>query len=231
METVVTIILLLVGFCLLLKLTFHRWIGVAVTAVVAALFVGLSQEAAITQSRSQIEDWLSQPDLMLDASVLLTVDVAAQLAFCVLTVKEVSGGEGLSRVERCLRGGLLWFPGLLIFPALFVMLVALIFSMPGSDFAMVAIVTACGVAMLCLLAAWGLRRVMDEAETRLELMFLLNALIAILGVVATVNGRTAVAGVSAVDWLALAGVLSILAAGLAAGLLLYRRKLKKSSTL
>lgn len=226
METVVTLILLLVGFSFALKLTFHRWMGVAVIAVVAALFVGLSWEAAIMQSRTQIEDWLSQPDLMLDTSVLLTVDVAAQLVFCIVTAKKESGGT-LSKIERCLREVFLWFPGLLIFPALFVMLVALIFSMPGCDFCTVAWATAGGVAVLCPLAVCGLRIIMDEAETRLELMFLLNALIAILGVVATVNGRTAVAGVSEVDWGALAGVSGILVAGLAVGLLLYRRKMNK----
>lgn len=226
METVVTIILLLVGFSFILKLTFHRWPGIAVAAVVAALFVGLSWETAIMQSRSQIEDWLSQPDLMLDTSVLLTVDVAVQLAFCVLTAKKESGG-GLSRTERCLRAVLLWFPGLLIFPALFVALVAVIFSMPGGDFATVAWLSAAVVAAVCPLAAWGLRAVMDEVETRLELLFLLNSLIAVLGVVATVNGRAAVAGVSRVDWAALSGVLAILAAGIAAGLILYRRKIKK----
>lgn len=223
METVVTIILLLVGFSFILKLTFHRMAGVAATAVVAALFVGASWETAILQSRSQIEDWLSQPDLMLDTSVLLTVDVAMQLAFCILTAKKESGGK-LSRVECWLRTALLWFPGVLVFPALFVMLVALIFSMPGSDFVTVAWTTAAGVGVLCPLAAWGLRSVMDETETRLELMFLLNALIAILGVVATVNGRTAVAGVNAVDWSALAGVFAILAVGIVAGMYLYHRK-------
>lgn len=228
METVVTIILLLVGFSFLLKLTFHGWLGVAVTAVVSALFVGLSWETAILQSRSQIEDWLSQPDLMLDTSVLLTVDVAMQFAFCILTAKKESGGC-LSRVERWLREALLWFPGLLIFPTLFVMLVALIFSMPGSDFVTVAWTTAVAVAAVAPVAAWGLRSVMDESETRLELMFILNALIAILGVIATVNGRTAVAGVSSVEWSALAGVFAILAVGIVAGMYLCHHKIKKSS--
>lgn len=230
METVVTIILLLVGFSFVLKLTFHGWPGIVVTAVAAALLTGLSWESAILQSRAQIEDWLSQPDLMLDTSVLLTVDVAMQLAFCVLMAKAGFQG-GLSRVERWLRMVLLWIPGLLIFPVLFVMLVALIFSMPGSEFSTVAWLTAAAVLIVCPLAAWGLRILMDEVETRLELMFLLNALIAVLGIIATVNGRTAVAGVSAVDWGALAGVLAILVAGMAAGVFLYRRKIKKSSSI
>lgn len=227
METVVTIILMLAAFSFALKLTFHRPVGVVLMAVAALMAVALSCDLAIEQSRTQIADWLSQPDLMLDVSVLLTVDVAIQLAFCILTGARESGGR-LSRAERCLRVALLWFPGLLIFPALFVALVALIFSLPGYDFATVAWTAAAVAGVVCPLAAWGLRLIIDEVETRLELMFLLNALIAILGVVATVNGRTAVAGVSSVDWAALVGVVAIFAVGVVVGVLLYRRKIKKT---
>lgn len=59
---------------------------------------------------------------------------------------------------------------------------------------------------------------------RLELFFLTNALVAILGIVATVNGRTSVAGVSEVNWGALAGVGGITIIGSAIGLVWRRVK-------
>ena len=62
---------------------------------------------------------------------------------------------------------------------------------------------------------------------RLELLFLSNALIAILGVIATVNGHTAVAGISDVDWKALGGVAVLLIFGLLIGIIAYRIKLKR----
>lgn len=226
METVVTVILLLVAFSFVLKLTFHSRAGVIITSVVAALTVGLSQDWAITQSKTQIQDWLSQPDLMLDTAVLLTIDVALQLAYCVIEAKVLAGGT-LTRAWRWIKAALLWIPGILIFPALAVMLVTLIFSLPGSDFETVAWTAAAAVLVGCPLLAWLMSYIMDEAETRLELIFLLNSLIAVLGIIATVNGRTAAVGVSEVDWLALTGVLAILACGLIAGLIMYRkRKLK-----
>lgn len=226
METVVTIIMLLVAFSFLLKLTFQSAAGVAVTAVVAALAVGLSQDWAISQSKTQIHDWLQRPDIMLDTAVLLTVDVALQLAFCVVEAKRLAGG-GLSRAWRVIRGVLLWIPGILVFPVLFVALVSVIFSMPGTDFETVAWTTAGVVLVACLALSWILGRVMDETETRLELIFLLNSLIAVLGIVATVNGRTAAVGVSEVEWGALGGVLGLLALGLVTGMVTYRkRKLK-----
>jgi hypothetical protein len=57
--------------------------------------------------------------------------------------------------------------------------------------------------------------------------FLLSALIAGLGVVATVNGRTAVSGTSQVDFAALGGVIALLLAGTVTGYLNYRRKLSR----
>ena len=58
-----------------------------------------------------------------------------------------------------------------------------------------------------------------EKELRLELFFLTNALVAVLGIVATVNGKTSAAGVSEIDWKALTGVIVIALAGGILGLL------------
>ena len=71
---------------------------------------------------------------------------------------------------------------------------------------------------------WLLLYLLPEKELRLELFFLTNALVAILGIVATVNGRTSVAGVSEVNWGALAGVGGITIIGSAIGLVWRRVK-------
>ena len=62
---------------------------------------------------------------------------------------------------------------------------------------------------------------------RLELMFLVNGLIAILGVISTVNGRTAVNGTTEIEWDALAGVLAIAAAGAIVGVFVNKRVTNK----
>ena len=72
-----------------------------------------------------------------------------------------------------------------------------------------------------------LRYLLPERELRLELLFLTNALTAILGIIATVNGRTAVTGVSEVDWGALTGLIIMLAGGGLIGLVIYKyRRIK-----
>lgn len=118
-------------------------------------------------------------------------------------------------------------PGVLIFPVLFSGLVYLIFSFPGVSFSLVAWSMAAGVLILISAGTLFLRYLLPEKELRLELLFLTNALTAILGIIATVNGRTAVTGVSEVDWGALTGLIIMLAGGGLIGLVIYKyRRIK-----
>ena len=113
---------------------------------------------------------------------------------------------------RCLR----LFPGVLIFAVLFSLLVALIFSFPGFSFSLLAWVLGAAILILIPAGMWLLKWLLPEKEVRLELLFLCNALVAILGVVATVNGTTAVSASGDVDWFAsLALLLLMLLGGLA----------------
>lgn len=226
METVVILITLLVAASFAIKLSFQSLAGMVVISAVAALFVWLSADVAVNQSKTQIADWLANPDLMRDTSVLLTVDVALQIAFCILYAGRIAG-ERQPKIAALATRVLLWFPGILIFPVLFAMLVAVIFAMPGADFSTTALLCAAGVLVVAPLAAMGTRWLLPAEGMRLELLFPVNILIAMLGIVATVNGRTAVAGVSDVDLRALEGVAAVLLAGAAAGFLLFIRRQHK----
>ena len=162
---------------------------------------------------------------MLDLAVLLTLEVALQKTFCVVAAHIHTAGRvktSIVRIYRLLR----WFPGLLIFPVLFSLLVAAIFSLPGMSFPLVAWSLAAVVAAVIPLGRWALKHLLPEREIRLELLFLANALIAILGVIATVNGRTAVARVTAGDRPPLGGVMAFVAAGLLLGMAVFRIKQK-----
>lgn len=228
METVVIVLMILVCFNFVLKQTFRKPWSVAAVSVAAALATGLSWPWAIRQSKTQVADWLADTGLMLDMSVALTVEVALQMAFCLLAVHVLTSGPLRRRTLRAYRF-LRWFPGALVFPVLFGGLAALIFSFPGASFAGVAWGMAAGVAAAVPAGTWALRRLLPEKEVRLELLFLTLALTAVLGVVATTNGRTAVAAAGEVDWRALAAVAALVAAGGAAGFLLYRRKRIKTN--
>lgn len=226
METVVFVLMILVCFNFMLKQTYRKLVSVVVIAVVCALFVGLTWPYAIEQSKTQIADWLANPSLMLDTSVVLSVEVVLQMAFCMLAAHVQTTGVIKKRTlwsYRMLR----WFPGILIFPVLFSGLVALIFAFPGADFSKIAWSMAAGVLVIIPAGSWFIRWLLPEKEVRLELLFLCNALIAILGIIATVNGQTAVAGVGEVDWSALAGLLVLVGLGLVAGMLIRRIRTHK----
>lgn len=130
METVVVVLMILVCFNFMMKQTFRKRGSVAAIAVVATLFVGLMWPYAIQQSKTQIADWLANVQLMLDTSVVLTVEVALQMAFCMLAVHVLTTGPVKKRTLLAYRA-LRWFPGILIFPVLFSGLVYLIFFFSG----------------------------------------------------------------------------------------------------
>lgn len=223
METVVIVIMLAVALTFLLKLSCHGRAGVPAICATAALFTALCGDYAAMQSKTQIADWLQNPDLMLDTSVLLTLDVMMQLAFCFLRTRKAAG-ERLSRWLEAAYQICFWFPGILIFPVLFSTLVEIIFAFPGGDFQTISWTAGAVVLVASPLLAWVLRLLMPRVGMRLELLFLNNLLTAALGIVATVNGRTASAGVADVEWAPLAGVLGIVAAGAVAGLIISKIK-------
>lgn len=225
METVVLVMMTVVCFNYLLKQTWRKPFFVALSAVVCALFVGLAWPWAIEQSKNQIAGWLADSALMLDMAVLLTLEVALQMTFCVVAAHIHTAGRvkpSVVWIYRLLR----WFPGLLVFPVLFSLLVAAIFALPGVSFPLTAWSLAAVVAAVIPLGRWALKLLLPEKEIRLELLFLTNALIAILGIIATVNGRTAVAGITSVDWPSLGGVMAFVAAGLLLGMAAFRIKQK-----
>ena len=225
METVVLVMMIVVCFNYLLKQTWRKPFYVAFSAVVCALLVGLAWPWAIEQSKNQIAGWLADSALMLDLAVLLTLEVALQMTFCIVAAHIHTAGRvkpSVVWIYRLLR----WFPGLLVFPVLFSLLVAAIFALPGVSFPLVAWSLAAVVAVVIPLGRWALKHLLPEKEIRLELLFLTNALIAILGIIATVNGRTAVAGITSVDWPSLGGVMAFVAAGLLLGMAAFRIKQK-----
>lgn len=227
METVVTVLMLLIALVFVLKQSFGKPWTVLAAAAAAALFTGLMWPLAIGQSKSRISAWLADSALMLDAAVVLSVEIVLQMAFCMMAAGLSAEGR-MPRWKIVVYRILRWFPGVLIFPVLFSALVYVIFAFPGNDFKLTAWILAALVFILIPAGAWAFRKAIPEKELRLELLFILNALTAIFGVMATVNGRTAVEGFSEVDWGAFAGIVLITLAGAFAGWLWHLLKSRKA---
>ncbi|MGM9795901.1 MAG: hypothetical protein ACI3ZZ_06820 [Candidatus Aphodosoma sp.] len=225
METVITIIMILICCNFLFKQTFEKIIPIACTSVVCALFVGLSWHYAIEQSKSQIADLLANSTLMLDIAVLIAIDITLQLTYCILTTKSLTlyNEKPVSRWKIIL---LKVISGVQIFPILFYILALMIFKLPGVSFSLTAWILACVVLITIPLFTWIIKKILPEKDIRLELIFHINIIIGILGIVSTMNGRTAIAGVDELNLKAFACIIILIVAGIIGGTIIYKIKTK-----
>ena len=132
---------------------------------------------------------------------------ALTMLFCVHHV-DLKTSEHVSRRKWVFFIFLKYFPGLLVFPVLFSVLVMTIFLLPGVSFQVVAWVLAVVLLVLMPVFTYGLRWLLAERPIRLELLFLVEVLLGLMGIIGTVNGRTAVAGFNSFDALSLLGVIA-----------------------
>lgn len=222
METVVILIMFMVGLSFVLKLTFMRPWQMLAEAIILAFVTISTTDIAISQSKIQISEWLQTPDLMLYLAVILTIDVTLQIAFCLFMINKPDKLKG-----RIIKSLLLYIPGLLIFPVSFYLLVQIIFSNAGMDFDNLGYCLGIAIVIMIPLLAYGVRYLLPEKSERLELIFYINCIIGLLGIIATVNGRTATAGVNEVNINSLLAIIGIAVTGSILGYLLFRKNQNK----
>lgn len=204
MYTVVIAIMILVCLSFSIKQTFLKAWQIGLTTAICALFTGMVWPWAIEQSRQQIDAWLANRPLMLDTSVVITIEVLWQMTFCLLAGKIMYSGKLGSKTlwaYRILR----FFPGILILAVLFSTEVYLIYMLTGVDFSTTAWSLAAILMVILPTLSWCIKWLIPEKDLRLEILFLCNALLMTLGIVATVNGTTNFKDKSQIEWLALAG--------------------------
>ena len=230
MQTVILTLMLVVIFMTWLKLTFLKAWQIAIVAVVCALFIGLSWPYAITQSRNEISEWLSNQKLMLDTSVILTLEVIWQMAYCMLSAKLLYDGKVKKRtvwVYRMLR----FFPGILILPVLFYLQIQVMYLLSGIDFATISWSLAAFVLLAVIGGSYALRWLLPQKSLRLELLFLSSALVLILGIVCTVNGSTNFKGSDPIEWKALLAFIALAAVCGGIGIIRPTQSLPKGGVL
>ena len=202
MEAIVLVLILLVCFNFVLKQTFQKVVWVWGVSLLCALFVALTWPWSIEQSKTQLRDWMNNPQLMLDTAVVLFAEVGFTLYSL---LRDRTKADARWTLLKRITGDV----SLLIFPVLFHLETTLMFTLTGIDFDTIAYVFSVVVLLLVPALTWMMRSLIPETELRLEISFLSNALVALLGVIATVNGRTAVAGISEVNFSAMAGMVGI----------------------
>ena len=209
MELVVQILMLFVALGTALRLTFERgWILPLLFGTLASVFVYLTYPYAIEQTKTGLAAYIADRSLREYAAIFISLDVALVVGYSF---------SRLSRV-RTKRGQIVTFllrlyPGVLLFPVLFYLQSTLIFALPGVDFGVVSLLLALATLLLVLGLVYLLRFLLPEEELRLEVLFLVELFIFILGLIASVDEtiRTAPEK-SPIQWqgLALTGFIALL---------------------
>ncbi|MDR0510432.1 MAG: hypothetical protein LBH06_05005 [Rikenellaceae bacterium] len=223
MEQVVqALVLLLLANCAI-RLSFWRGWQAAIFGLVCGAFVVIVCTLATQQSRTELAAMLADRTRMQDLAVAVTIEGTVCLTGCFLAFKRMRGGRA-SRWGRALH----WYPSLLIFPALLICLTQAIYALPGVGFDLIAWSLAAAVAVGMPLLGLAARRLLPEAEFRMETHFLLSLVVCVMGLLATVDGTVVyVAAKQPFNFGALLAFVSTAVALLIVGRWLNKRKFKK----
>lgn len=221
MEAVIQLLIFLLIVDFLLKISFWKTGQMMIISFICGIFVFAVYPYAIEQSKTQITDFLNDTEMLLDASVLISIESGLGIAFCFSMMKSLFGETW--KYQSILT----FFPGLLIFPVLFYELTNLIFMFPGIDFALTACLFGAALVVGIPAVSFGLKKLLPEKDLRLELLFLCYFMTVIVGLISTANGKTVYSPVGEdFNVKSLIFSLSILLIGVFIGFLWYKIKLK-----
>ncbi len=185
MELIIQALMVFILINALLKLSFWKWWQTAVFSAVCAVFVIVSCRWAILQSKTQLADYLSNSEVMQNMAVLITWESMLHVAFCFVALRAIQ-----TEIRRRLWGNFLQaYPGLLLFPVLFYLLTQLIYAFPGTGFTLISYGLAAAVAVALPLLSRAVYHFLPETELRLEVHFLVNLFVCVIGLITTVNGH------------------------------------------
>lgn len=191
MEIIIQILILFVIFNSILKLSFWKWWQAIILGLICAAFIIWAQQYAIMQSKTQIQDYLSNQRVVQNMAVIITLESIIYFAFCITTL----AANKMDRIKKRLLRLLFWYPGLLLFPVLFYLLTQFDFLLSGISFDTTAYIFAGIIFMVISVAPFAARLLEPEKELRLEIHFLISLIITALGLLITVNGNVTYAAV------------------------------------
>ena len=217
MEVIIDVLVILIVLNCVFKLSlWHLWQRLIYSLLLGA-FAWWSVRYAVLQSKTQIADFLQDMAAMQTVAILVTIESAVGLSFCLNRLQD--GGS------RWLRTLLYAYPCLLMFPVVFYLLTQTVFAATGIDFNLAALLFALGVMVLLPVLSAAVRWMLPDETSRLELHLLLTIFVCVLGLVATEHGRMVYAvKETPIDWHTLGLTLGLFLLLAVAGFLLNRLK-------
>lgn len=202
----------------ILKLSFWKPYLILLMGLILGGFVMYAYPYAVEESPVRLNENLNDPAILQNLSALITLEAIAYTGFCFLALQEMFHGKG-SRWYPVLK----YYPGLLIFPVLYFLLVQAFFYFPGAEFMKVTIYVALTVIVIIPGLALLLRNFVKETDLRLEIHFLVSALVVVLGLISVNRGRIVYRSqAESMDWMALSRTLGLFLILAVFGYFLYR---------
>lgn len=202
MELIIYVLMLFITLNTVFKLSFWAWWQQLIFGLLVGAFTVWSLQFAVEQSKTQIADYLQDTAALQNMAILITVESVFSFGYCTTWLRGLYGKKTVWWA-RALR----WYPGVLFFPVAFYLLTMSLFTWVGHDFDRTAWLVggACAVGLPML--AQAVRYLLPEADSRLEMHYLLSLFVCIIGLLTTVNGETvyAAADDTPFNWAALAG--------------------------
>ncbi|HAJ98411.1 MAG TPA: hypothetical protein DCM62_00140 [Bacteroidales bacterium] len=150
-------------------------------AVIAGLSLVLLQPAITAQSKTQLEGFLTNPEVLSTLTILVILECVLVAAWCF--AKQSKSGKKPA-VAKILE----WFPGVMAWPVLWYFLARAIFEFPGASFQNIALIVAAGVFIILATVPTLIRNILPENDLRKELLFMLSMLLIMLSAIAPVQG-------------------------------------------
>lgn len=190
MILIIQILILFILISCILKLSFWKVWQALIFALVCVVFIIWISKFAILQSKTQLIELFENVKVMQNIAVLITIESAIGFAFCFTLLCGVFKEKNRVWVQL-----LYWYPGLLIFPALFYSLTQIIYIMPGINFNKISYGLAGGILVGLPALSYFISLICPNKELKLELYFLVTLFVCIAGLVSTVNGNVIYAAV------------------------------------
>lgn len=188
MELIIYALIIFIILGCALKLSLWPWRGRMAFGAVVAAFVEWSGDAAMSQSKTQIADFLSNTAALQDMAVIVTVESAVCFAFVICWLQgiyETPAKRPADVVRRISVALLRFYPSLLIFPVAFYLLTQAMFTAVGTDFAVTTHAIAAAMFIGLPLLAGGMSVLLPSDESRVEMLLIVACFVCVLGLVST----------------------------------------------
>ncbi len=182
METLILFIFALAIFVFALQLSFYpKPYLVALSLLGSALFIYFMHSRAIEQSYGLFRQYLADDSIMSDFVVLLIIDALAGLLLAIFMLRRHYGETG-----RKLSRYLVYWPGFILFPALFYGSSIGFLNIPGFSFQLLAVLLALALPLSVFGFASFFKQFIPEFNLRAELKFMLHLVQLICGIVLSI---------------------------------------------